>query len=192
MKTWFEYLNSLSDLGKNKQFGDTIDVFYSCLKTTITSHEGIIFTAGNGGSASSAEHFSADLSQLRKRVGVNCKSICLNSNVALMSALSNDVGYEDALTYCFSSLLNPQSILVTFSASGNSENLLRLHDFANSASIPVFAFLGFDGGRSLNTNLGTKLFIPTPIGLYGEVENLHLAVTHYIVDKLIADFGVKN
>ena len=66
---------------------DLIDCIYNLSEV----ENSIIFTAGNGGSASTAEHFSADLGQMEKRTGHAIRSVCLNSQISLNSAFANDL-----------------------------------------------------------------------------------------------------
>lgn len=192
MKSWPQYLQDLHQVGSVGLDSAQLTGLFSSLISTIQSGDGIVFTAGNGGSASTAEHFAADLSQLNKRTGINCKSICLNSNVALNSALANDLSFAETLTYQFSTLVNKNSLLITFSASGNSENLLRLHEFASKLEISTWALIGFDGGKTLELYSQQCVTFKTEVGLYGVVENLHLAAAHFLIDKLTETFGLSK
>ena len=188
MKSWRKYLADLQEIGDSINIQSNLNELRRCLVQTIRSQDGVIFTAGNGGSASTAEHFSADLSQMKKRVGVNSRSVCLTSNVALLSAISNDLDFINAPEYIFSTLSNRNSLVVTFSASGNSENIIRLHKTASSVGISSFAFLGFDGGKMQALQDINHVLFKTDTGLYGEVENLHLAACHYLIDLLVDNF----
>ncbi len=185
MISWSQYLQEeikIRDLDGDEKY--LTKVLQSLLKT-INSNDGIIFTAGNGGSASTAEHFSADLSQMKKRVGVNCRSICLTSNTALHTAISNDIDYFDAAEYVFSTLLNKNSLVITFSASGNSENIIRLHKSTTEYGIDSYAFLGFDGGKVRKLPNITSILFKSQSGLYGHIENLHLTACHDLIDGLV-------
>ena len=185
MKPWSAYLTELQEIGDSVNIQHELNELYLLLLQTINSQDGVIFTAGNGGSASTAEHFSADLSQMKKRVGVNTRSVCLTSNIALLSAISNDLDFDVAPEYIFSTLSNKNSLVVTFSASGNSENIIRLHKAASSVGIHSFAFLGFDGGKIKALQDINHVFFKSRNGLYGEIESLHLAACHYLIDCLV-------
>ena len=166
MKTWSAYLSELQKIGDSDNIQHDLNELHLYLLQTIHSQDGVIFTAGNGGSASTAEHFSADLSQMKKRVGVNTKSVCLTSNMALFSAISNDLDFDVAPEYIFSTLSNKNSLVVTFSASGNSENIIRLHKAASSVGIHSFAFLGFDGGKIQALQDINQILFKSRNGLY--------------------------
>lgn len=147
-----------------------------------TKSQSIIFTAGNGGSASTADHFTADLGQTKKRTGYPIRSICLNSHVGLNSALSNDLSYEDALMEQLKNFPSNENMLVVFSASGNSKNIIRLLEFASSCGIPSWAFLGFDGGHIFNMKGIKSILFPDKTQNFGLVENIHLMACHFLID----------
>lgn len=151
-----------------------------------------VFLAGNGGSAATAEHFSADLSLSSLRGGPRITSVCLNNNTALNSALANDTKYADSLAYILSNYGNADDLLIVFSASGNSENLLRLVEQATKIDVKVFAFLGFDGGTLGKFENIEKIIIRSNVGEYGLVENCHLFLTHFIIDTLLANYITPN
>gem|GEM_PF-1272899 len=144
--------------------------------------QSIVFTAGNGGSASTADHFTADLGQTKRRTGLSIRSICLNAHLGLNSAFSNDLSYEDALTAQLKNYASENHILVVFSASGNSKNIIRLLEFASSEGMRSWAFLGFDGGNILKMpEVDCILFQDTKRD-YGVVENIHLMACHFLID----------
>jgi len=142
-------------------------------------------TAGNGGSASTAEHFAADLSQMEKRTGHSVRAFCLNSQVALSSAFANDLGFEKVLAQQLSPYRNLNFLFIAFSASGNSANILNAINYSLSLNKKTFCFLGFDGGNALKVKNLECIYFPDNFKNYGVVENLHLLACHYIVDKLV-------
>jgi len=104
---------------------------------------------GNGGSASTASHMACDLSKNtlagnRPRFRV----MSLTDNVALMSALANDVGYEHVFKEQLVNLIRTGDVLIVLSGSGNSPNVLEAMRYARERSATVIAFLGFDGGEA--------------------------------------------
>lgn len=94
---------------------------------------GRIFTVGNGGSHYVAQHFASDL---MKPVGIDVSIkpvtvICLTDNVALLTAISNDVGYDDSLAMAAQLHgLGDRDVVVGFSVSGNSRNIVNLFEIA--------------------------------------------------------------
>ena len=112
-------------------------------------HDKQVFVVGNGGSASTASHMACDLSKNtlagnRPRFRV----MSLTDNVALMSALANDVGYEHVFKEQLVNLIRTGDVLIVLSGSGNSPNVLEAMRYARERSATVIAFLGFDGGEA--------------------------------------------
>ena len=147
-----------------------------------------VFTIGNGGSASTAEHFSADLAQMEVRTGRAIRSFCLNSQVALSSAFANDYDYFSSFEKQLSPFKTSNYILVAFSASGNSINVLNAMRFSLAVNKEVFCFVGFDGGEVIKIDSIKSIFFPDSCRNYGIAENLHLTAAHYVIDRLIQKF----
>ena len=168
----------------------SIDNLVECIWRLSKDQNSLVFTAGNGGSASTAEHLSADLGQMEKRTGNAVRSLSLNSQIALNSAFANDLNYESAITKQLTSFKNFNYILITFSASGNSKNLLNAIEFSLALNKEVFCFVGFDGGKTVNIKKAQSIFFPDKSKDYGKVENLHLAASHYVIDRLVEKFTV--
>lgn len=130
-----------------------------------------VITAGNGGSASTAEHLSSDL------MARGVPSMCLSGNTSFLTGIANDISYVRSLSKgleCFSS---DKIILVVFSVSGNSENLIDLVDLASDRGVPVFSLLGKDGGLLKKKSWKTAIVKSDD---YGLVESLHLLGVHIL------------
>jgi len=139
-----------------------------------------VFTIGNGGSASTASHIAADLA--KNTIGPNMRRFritSLNDNVSVLTALSNDLGYEHVFVEQLINLIRPADVLIVVSASGNSANILRATDYAKSQSAHVVGLLGFDGGKAAGM---VDLPILVPVSHYGAVEDVHLVVNHILVE----------
>ena len=84
------------------------------------------FSCGNGGSATTAEHLSCDFSKGScTNTNLNIKVHSLNSNVALMTAIANDISYDDIFSYQLNRFGKANDILLTFSVSGASKNIIK-------------------------------------------------------------------
>jgi D-sedoheptulose 7-phosphate isomerase len=100
-----------------------------------------IFVMGNGGSASTASHLACDLGKNTRQSGwPNFRVIGLSDNMAIFSALANDEGYQSVFVQQLENLLQPGDIVLAISASGNSPNVLRAVEFANSAGARTIGF----------------------------------------------------
>ncbi len=139
-----------------------------------------VFTLGNGGSASTASHMAADLA--KNTIGPNMRRfriLSLNDNTSIMTALANDMGYENVFCEQLVNLITAGDLLVVISASGNSENVLKAMSYAQERSAQVVGLLGFDGGRAAAI---ADLSIIVPSDHYGVIEDAHLIINHIFVD----------
>jgi D-sedoheptulose 7-phosphate isomerase len=138
-----------------------------------------IFFIGNGGSAATASHFANDLS-----VGVNdyeqpFRALSLTDNVALITAIGNDFGYEEIFARQLRVLGKRGDVLVGISASGNSPNLLRAFEHAHSAGIETVAITAFDGGK-MKAAAKQGIHVPTGFKEYGPAEDAHMVLDHLV------------
>ena len=183
-----QYLSIHTEIVGELKNTKSINELIECIWNLSKDENSIIFTAGNGGSASTAEHFSADLGQMEKRTGHAIRSVCLNSQIALSSAFANDLNFQSVISQQLSSYKNSNFVFVAFSASGNSENILRAMELTISYRKETFCFVGFDGGKVIKMNKVNAIYFPDARNDYGVAENLHLIASHYIVDRLIEKF----
>ena len=101
-----------------------------------------IFSCGNGGSASTAEHLSCDFSKGScTDTNLNIKVFSLNSNVSLMTAIANDISYDDIFSYQLARFGKPNDILFLFSVSGSSRNILKCAKEAKRKKLKLFLLL---------------------------------------------------
>jgi len=189
MQSFSDYILSQNSIADKIQSDHSLDILINSIWNLAKDPNSIVFTIGNGGSASTAEHFSADLGQMEKRTGYSIRSFCLNTQIALSSAFANDYDYASVLAKQLSSFANSKFILVAFSASGRSKNILEAIKFSLEANKEVHCFIGFDGGEIINIKNANVIYFPDPKQDYGMVENLHLTASHYIVDRLVEKFN---
>ena len=189
MQSFSEYISSQNAIANKIQSDQTLNQLIDSIYNLAKDSNSIVFTIGNGGSASTAEHFSADLSQMEKRTGHAIRSFCLNSQIALSSAFANDYDYSSVLRRQLSSFKNSNFILVAFSASGSSTNILEAIKFSLEVKKEVHSFIGFDGGKIIDIKQVNVIYFPDEKKDYGIIENLHLTASHYVVDKLVEKFN---
>jgi D-sedoheptulose 7-phosphate isomerase len=141
-----------------------------------------VFIMGNGGSASTASHFVADLAKNTRKTGwPDFRVHGLTDNMAILTALANDEGYENVFSQQLASLVQPYDIVVAISASGNSPNVLKAVELAHKVKARTIGFTGFDGGK-----LGpmVDLHIHVPSTIIEQVEDIHLMLEHLVVKTL--------
>lgn len=137
-----------------------------------------VFIFGNGGSASTASHFACDLGKgavVENRPRLRVQS--LNDNMAIMTAISNDISYEMVFAEQLKNLLNPGDVVIGISASGNSPNVLRAFEYAREIGGRTIGLIGFGGGKMAPLS-DVKVVVDSYD--YGVVEGLHMVLEHLI------------
>lgn len=132
-----------------------------------------IFVMGNGGSAATASHIATDWSKTAERKGkrlIRCMS--LNDNVPFMTAIANDLGYDEVFVRQLENLLDRDDVVVIISGSGNSANVLKAARFAKKKGAVTIGMTGFSGGK-LRKLVDVCLHINSD--QYGVIEDLHMA-----------------
>jgi D-sedoheptulose 7-phosphate isomerase len=109
--------------------------------------------------------------------------VALTDNTALMTALSNDISYDEVFSEQLLSLVQPGDVLIAISGSGNSRNVLRAVDVANDAGATTIGFCGFDGGQ-LKQRVDVAVHVD--YDNMAMVEDVHLMLEHAICEKLLA------
>ena len=161
---------------------DSIDNFINIILNA-RDNKSTIYFIGNGGSASTASHFANDLSIGTNDYNKPLKVISLTDNVAIISAIGNDFGYDDIFLRQVKVYAKPGDVLVAISASGNSNNLLSAIKYANDNNIVTVSMTAFDGGklRSLTKN---SIHVSTELKEYGPAEDAHLIINHLVMSYL--------
>ncbi len=137
-----------------------------------------IYAIGNGGSASTASHFVNDMGK-GASIGreTRFKTIPLTDNVEWMTALSNDLCYEDVYVEQLKNFAEPGDVLLAISGSGNSENVLRAVRYANEVGCITIGFTGFEGGKLREL---VQHCVVIPSDHMGRIEDMHLILQHMI------------
>jgi D-sedoheptulose 7-phosphate isomerase len=141
-----------------------------------------IFIMGNGGSAATASHIVCDLNKGSSlNTDKRFKVICLNDNVPTMMAWANDNGYDEIFVEQLKNFLNPNDVVIGISGSGNSKNVLKAIEYANSKGAVTIGWTGYDGGilkriskYSINANINNMQIS----------EDIHMILDHLIMSVL--------
>ena len=175
----FEHLLALVDLNA---MGRVLEILRNARDDHAT-----IYLCGNGGSAATASHWVNDLGKATKVNGHPAMRVMsLSDNVSWLTALANDEGYDRIFAGQLENFARPRDVLIVISASGNSPNLLKAVEIAQSRGVTTVGLLGFDGG-ALKERLDDYLWIPTEKGVYGLVESFHTLLCHILTDCLARD-----
>ena len=108
-----------------------------------------VFFAGNGGSAGNATHLANDfIYALSKTRGSGLRAHSLAANPSIVTCLANDEGYDQVFSLQLAVLARPKDVLIVFSGSGNSPNILKALEEARRIGMTSYAFLGYSGGKA--------------------------------------------
>lgn len=136
-----------------------------------------MYFVGNGASATMASHMAADFSK-----NCGCRAIAFN-DVALMTAVSNDIHYEDCFAVPLARFANFGDILITISSSGNSPNVLNTIERARSLQMGVITVSGMNPDNRSRGMGDLNFWIPADT--YGLVEASHQALLHCWLDTFL-------
>jgi len=146
-----------------------------------------IFVAGNGGSAATAAHFVCDMVKGASLPGpARFRIVALGQNLPTSTAYANDLSYADALVEELKNFAQAGDIYMAISGSGNSPNVVRAMEYANSIGCRTLALTGRDGGQ-----LGAlaQLNIHVPESHMGRIEDAHHIICHMICYSFMEEFS---
>jgi phosphoheptose isomerase len=153
----------------------SLDRAAAVLLRAYTSGAGV-FSCGNGGSAAIANHLQCDhVKGIRTATDLAPRVLSLSASLELMTAIANDLGYEDVFVYQLQSQSGPGDVLVAVSSSGRSPNIVRALTWARDHGLETIALTGFDGGQARAV---AEVTIHVDCANYGIVEDLHQAIMH--------------
>ena len=175
--------NTIDNLDKNK-LEDFIKLLIEAKNNNKT-----IFLMGNGGSACTCSHWACDFNKgISYNQDKKFKLFCLNDNIATMLAYANDISYEDIFVEQLKNFLQEGDIVIGFSGSGNSKNILKAIEYANSKNAKTIGLTGYNGGKlkeivsfSLDANFDNMQIS----------EDIHMIIGHLIYN-LLADCNIED
>lgn len=137
-----------------------------------------IFIMGNGGSAATASHMACDLSKNTAHANApRLRVMSLNDNMALVSAHSNDNGYENVFAEQLKNFINRDDIVIAISASGNSANVLKAIRLANTTGAITIGWSGYEGGELAKL---AQVPLVVPNHNIEQIEDIHLMLEHMV------------
>jgi phosphoheptose isomerase len=141
-----------------------------------------MFSCGNGGSASIANHMQCDhVKSIRVATDLNPSALSLSTNVELLTAIANDIGYEDVFVCQLQSQSERGDVLIAVSSSGRSANIVRALSWARDSGLRTIAFTGFDGGAAKDL---AEVSLHVDCTNYGIIEDLHQAIMHALAQYI--------
>jgi phosphoheptose isomerase len=148
----------------------------------VSKRNGTIWVAGNGGSAAIADHTVCDTTKGTHVDGQPpLRSVSLASNGPMVTALGNDIGYDEIFRYQLKYYLQPEDALLVVSSSGNSPNVVNACQYAKERGVPTIAFVGFRGGQLAEI---ADHVVWIEVDNYGIAEDTHQSLMHVLTQYL--------
>ena len=155
-----------------------------CRRTEkLKAENATMFFVGNGASSMMAGHMSADAAkngQIRARAF---------HETSLMTAVSNDISYENVFAYPLKRFANPGDVLVTISSSGNSPNIMKAIDAAEELGLDVITLSGKGADNKSRARGMLNFYVPS--NSYGVVECAHQVLLHSWLDQYMEENGLE-
>ncbi len=181
--SWKDHVEQFSNLLKNISFRgeDGCEIgaeagfaAWQNMTLRLRGNRGTIFLAGNGASAAMASHMAADLA---KNAHLHTEVF---SDLSLITAISNDMGYEFVFSEPLSRRARPADMFVAISSSGRSPNILAAVQVAAERGLDIVTLSALDGDNPLRRSGTLNIFVPATT--YGGAETCHAAVLHHWMD----------
>lgn len=183
LKQYLDEFNALLEKVEQNEAEALIEAITDAYK-----NDQFVFIIGNGGSGANASHLCEDLGkgtlsdfENQKRL----KVMSLTDNTPYILAWGNDTSFDRIFVEQLKNFAEPGSLLIAISGSGNSPNVIKAVEYANSHGMTTFGFTGYDGGK-LRQIAHKSLHVPSFD--MGAVEAVHGVVMHYILKSLLHRF----
>jgi len=182
-----EYTNYLNKVIKKIDKNQLINFEKKILN--LRKQDSNIFVFGNGGAASTAITMCNDLGFdiYKKTKKKPFKFICLNENQSILTAIGNDIGYENIFSRQLEGIANHNDVLIIISTSGNSKNIINAIKLAKKKKIKVLGLLGKNGGACKNL-IKNKIIINS--NNTARIQEMHIMIGHIICDLIEEQFGI--
>ena len=178
-----DYLTRLKLILDNIDSDVISDIVYLLEQTIVNKSR--IYIIGNGGSSATASHMVNDLGAgLRRRNIVNFDVESLANNSPVITAIANDIGYENVFFMQMKGLINPSDIVIAISCSGDSPNIIKAVDYAQDLGCKIIGITGFNGGH-LKSISDISFHVDAPKNEYGLVEDTHMILDHILYSYYI-------
>lgn len=140
-----------------------------------------VFVCGNGGSLTMSDHFHCDHAKGTHYDALLRPKIEPLTSGSILTAIANDIGYEDVFSFQLSMKGSPGDILVAISASGNSPNIVKAIKKAKEMNMDTIAFVGFDGGEAAKL---ADMVLHVQEDNYGIIEDCHQCLMHILAQHI--------
>ena len=145
-----------------------------------------LLLCGNGGSATDAQHIAVEFMHPITVGRKALPAICLTNDIAMLTAVANDVGFADVFTRQIIALGSEGDVLLGISTSGNSENLVHAFGTAQRMKLTTIGFAGDDGGKmaEMKTRGLLDFCMTVPTSSIHRIQETHVALYHIMWDMV--------
>jgi phosphoheptose isomerase len=178
------YFNEIKDAAANLNRDNLAQAAGILLK--VYNEGGMVYSCGNGGSAAIANHLVCDHCKLvQTDTNLTPRIYSLSNAIEIITAIGNDLSYDEIFVYQLRSLAKPGDALITVSSSGDSENIVRAALWAKANGIPVISMTGFSGGRSADI---ADVNLHVTADNYGVIEDIHQSLMHLLAQYIRQEY----
>lgn len=157
-----------------------VNLFYEILVKTLNNKKRI-YLCGNGGSASDAQHFAAELVGRFERERKGYPAIALNTDSSIITAISNDYSYDMVFAKQVDSICEEGDLLIGITTSGNSKNILNAFSVAKKKCVSTIALTG-NKGSEIKKIADLSLIVPSSRTC--RIQECHIFIIHVICELL--------
>lgn len=178
IKEYYDGLTKAMSELNFKEISEAMNVLVNCYE-----RGGTIYVFGNGGSSATASHMVCDFNKgvsLKKSKKFNF--ICLSDNTPILTALANDISYDDVFAYQIEKILNKDDLILAISGSGNSTNIVKACEVAKSQGVKIIGMTGYDGGKLYKM---ADYHLHAPINDMMKAEDIHMSFDHMMATILL-------
>lgn len=165
------------------RLGDLIEAAAVRLANCLLN-DGKILCCGNGGSAAEAQHLSSELLNRFERDRPGLPAIALTTDTAALTSIANDYRFDEVFAKQIRALGHPNDMLVIYTTSGNSANILSAATAAHDRDMSILALSGRDGGPLAPLLRETDLEVRVPSESTARVQEVQLLITHCLCDLI--------
>jgi len=143
-----------------------------------------ILTCGNGGSACDAQHFSSEMLNRFERERPALPAIALTTDTSTLTSIANDYHFDEVFAKQIRALGQKGDILLVYSTSGNSGNIVSAVKTAHDKEMNVIALTGKEGGTLASILNESDIEIRVPSDSTARIQEVHLLITHCLCDLI--------
>ena len=175
---YFQKLKNTIDSLDTNVMEDLVDRLLDC-----RNRDGFIYFFGNGGSAANASHIAGDfIKGISYGLEKPFRAMSLCDNVSGLTAISNDLGYDEIFLEQLRLYLKPNDMVIGISGSGNSANVLKAMEYAKTLKAETIGLCGYKGGKLRDL---VDLCVHVPINDMEITEDVHVTIFHAIKQEII-------